>query len=341
MREFILTAPYTLEFRDVEPAPLQPDEVRVRTILSGIKHGTELNLYEGKTPFLHKRFDPELRLFVADDNPSFYPTFLGSWAVGDVIEVGADVHNFAVGDRVFGPMPHRPENVTKTARLYPLGELDPAAAVFTDPGIFALTAVQDAQIKVGDHVAVFGMGALGLLAVQFARMNGAETVIAVDLLPDRLELAREFGADYALNPQDGDVALEIKRLTGNKGVDAAIEISGAVAALQNAIRAVHVCGLIVAASYYKGQQPIELGAEWHHNRPTLISSMPVWGMPHRCAPMWSLARVEQTVIRLLRAGRLTTAPMISAVFAYQDAVDAYRTIAANPQQYIKTVFEYA
>ncbi|MBK9125439.1 MAG: zinc-binding dehydrogenase [Chloroflexi bacterium] len=340
MREFILTAPHTLEFRDVTPAPLQPDEVRIRTILSGIKHGTELTMYEGKTPFLHKRFDADLRLFVDDDNPSFYPTFLGSWAVGDVTEVGAVIHNFAVGDRVFGPMPHRPENVTKTTRLYPLGELDPAAAVFTDPGIFALTAVQDAQIKVGDHVAVFGMGALGLLAVQLARLSGAETVIAVDLLPDRLELAREFGADYALSPKDGDVALEIKRLTGNKGVDAAIEISGAVAALQSAIRAVHVCGLIVAASYYKGLQPIELGAEWHHNRPTLISSMPVWGMPHRCAPMWSLARVEQTVIRLLRTGKLATAPMVSTIFAYEDAVDAYRTISANPEQYIKTVFEY-
>ncbi|GIK30067.1 MAG: zinc-binding dehydrogenase [Chloroflexi bacterium] len=341
MREFVLIAPYTIDFREVEPAPLRPDEVRVRTILSGIKHGTELTLYEGKTPFLHKRFDPGLRLFMDDESQSFYPTFLGSWAVGDVIEVGADIRNFAVGDRVFGPMPHRPENVTQTARLYHLGELDPAAAVFTDPGIFALTAVQDAQIKVGDHVAVFGMGALGLLAVQFARMNGAETVIAVDLLPDRLELAREFGADYALNPKDGDVSLEIKRLTGDKGVDAAIEISGSVAALQSAIRAVQPCGLIVAASYYKGQQPIELGAEWHHNRLTLISSMPVWGMPHRCAPLWSLARVEQTVIRLLRAGKIATAPMVSAVFAYEDAADAYRTISASPEQYIKTVFEYA
>lgn len=341
MKEFIVTAPRQLEFRDYEEAPLKPDEVRVRSIVSGIKHGTEMALYRGKTPFKTKRFDSEYRMFMPEEDHSLYPTNLGSWLSGEVIEVGRDVTRFKVGDRVHGGMPHRPTNVRSEDRLYRLAEgMAPETVLFTDPSIFALGAVHDAQIKVGDRVAIFGMGALGLLAVQVARMNGAETVIAVDTIDARLDIARELGADATLNPMNCDPAYEIKKLTDKKGVDAVIEISGAYPALQAAIRAVHVCGLIVGASYYSGEQPLELGAEWHHNRPTFISSMPVWGMPHRCAPMWDLKRLERTALGLLEKGRLRTEPLIGKKYNYADAVDAYQFIDEQPQATVKTFFYY-
>jgi threonine dehydrogenase-like Zn-dependent dehydrogenase len=342
VKEFVVVAERSIAFRDYDEPPLKPREVRVRSIVSGIKHGTEMALYRGKTPFKDGAFDPESRLFVPrESETSLFPMSLGSWLVGEVIEVGAEVTRFRVGDRVHAGMPHRPTNVRDETALFPLAAgTPPEAALFTDPTIFALVAVHDARVKVGDNVAIFGMGALGLLAVQVARLNGAEKVYAVDTIPARLELAQQFGADAVFNARECDPAVEIKALTHKKGVDVAIEISGSYSALQSAIRAVHVAALIVAASYYSGAEPIQLGAEWHHNRPTLISSMPVWGMPHRCAPMWDRARVEQTAVRLLDSGKLITAPMVSKRFNYRDAPDAYRFIDEHPDQTIKTLLDY-
>lgn len=340
-QEFVVVAERTIAFRDYEERPLKADEIRVRSVVSGIKHGTELTLYTGKTPFLDRVFDREYRLFMDGQGRGLYPCNLGSWLTGEVIEVGSEVTRFKVGDMVHGPMPHRPTNVIAASRAYPLPPtMKPETALFTDPTIYALTAVHDAQIKVGDNVAVFGMGALGLIAVQIARLNGADKVFAVDLFDNRLQLARDFGATDAFNPRACDPALEIKKATDKKGVDVAIEISGAYAGLDAALRCVHVCGLVVAASYYKGERALDMGGEWHHNRPTLKSSMPVWDMPHRCYPMWNLERIERTAIRLLETGRLITDPMISRRYAYANAAEAYQFIDQHPDQTVKTLLDY-
>jgi threonine dehydrogenase-like Zn-dependent dehydrogenase len=341
MKEFVVTAPGQIAFREYVEPPLKPDEVRIRAIVSGIKHGTELNIYRGKTPFLTRAFDLEYRMFVSQEGQGLYPMNLGSWLVGEVTEVGSAVTRFKVGDKVHGGMAHRPTNVRPEDALYLLAEdMKPETALFTDPAIFALGAVHDAQIKIGDWVAIFGMGALGLLAVQIARLNGAEKVFAVDTLDNRLELAKQFGADATLNATRCDPALEIKNLTGRKGADVAIDISGAYSALHSAIRCIQMCGLIVSASYYSGIPQLELGAEWHHNRPTFVSSMPVWGNPHRCHPLWDLKRTEETALRLLETGRLVTDPMIGRRFRYEDAIEAYQFIDQHPEETVKTLFYY-
>ena len=241
-----------------------------------------------------------------------------------------------------GGLPHRPTNVTHEDKVFSLPDhMKPETALFTDPALFALQAVHDAQIKVGDRVAIIGLGAIGLLAIQIARLNGAERIFAVDLIDDRLHLAKQCGSDEILNAATCDPALEIKKLTGSKGVDVAIEISGAYAGLQTAIRCVHVAGLVVAASYFTGsKEPLNLGAEWHHNRPTLRSSMAVWGMPHRNYPMWNLDRITETAIRLLENHRLVTDILIGKRFSYGDAVEAYRFIDQNPEKTVKTLFDY-
>ncbi len=341
-REFVLSGPRQIEFRDYTDPPPSAGEVRVRSIVSGIKHGTEMALYLGTTPFLTQRFDLECRLFLPQEQPEFYPTRLGSWLTGEVVEVGEGVTRFQVGDLVHGGLPHRPTNIARVEQLHHLGpNMSPETALFADPAIFALNAVHDSRIKLGDEVAVFGLGAIGLLAVQMARLNGARRIFGVDLIATRRELARRYGADEVLDPAQGDVALDIKRATQNKGVDAALEISGSYAALQQAIRCVQVGGLVVAASYYKGNaSALSLGAEWHHNRPTLISSMAVWGCPHRAHPLWDLDRLEGTAINVLAQGLVSTEGMVTHRVPYADAPRAYELIAAHPEEAIKVVLTY-
>ncbi len=343
LTRFQVSAPRTLQFGEYEEPALLPHQVRLRTRISGIKQGTEMALYTGATPFRTSEFDQEWRAFVPrnSDKP-FYPVGLGSWAVGEVSEIGPDVTRFKPGDLAHGSMFHQPTNTMAEADLFALAPGLPAeGALFTDPALFALAAVHDAQVKVGDQVAVFGCGVLGLLAAQIARLQGATQVIVVDVLETRLALARRMGADIALNPRDCDAGLEIKRLTGRKGVDAAIEFSGAYSGLQAAIRSVQQGGIVACAGYYKtGQTGLELGAEWHHNRPQMISSMPVWGNPLRCHPMWTLQRLRETALGLLEAGRLIWRPMVTHRFAYADAAAAYALIDTQPAETMKIVLDY-
>jgi threonine dehydrogenase-like Zn-dependent dehydrogenase len=232
--------------------------------------------------------------------------------------------------------------VATASRLYPLGELAPETALFTDPLLFALQSVHDAQVKVGDAVAVFGMGLIGLLIVQAARLDGAARVVAVDLIPRRLELARAFGADITINPSEvTDVALAIKLATERKGVDVAIEISGSTAALNEAIRCVRQCGLVVASAFYQGgAAPLQLGAEWHHNRITMRSSMAVWDNPSRSYPLWTEERLKETAIALLAGGRIRTEGLITHRFPYQRAPEAYELIDQRLAETVKVVLKY-
>jgi 2-desacetyl-2-hydroxyethyl bacteriochlorophyllide A dehydrogenase len=339
--EFVVTAPGIIEYRHYDEPPLEPHQVRVRSLMSGIKTGTEMALFKGATPFLARRFDAEYRLFVPANGSGLYPCNLGSWLVGEVVEAGSAVGGLRVGDLVHGGMPHRPTNIVDAEKLYRVPEkTNPETELFVDPAIFALQAVHDSRIKVGDRVAVFGMGVIGLLAVQLARMSGAELVAAVDTVKDRLELAVKFGASQAIDPNERDPAVAIKDLTGRKGADVAIEISGSVLALEQAIRCVHREALVVAAGYYKDNGPIALGAEWHHNRITMLSSMAVWGCSHRSHPMWDLERVERTAIRLLESGGLETAGMITHRFPYETAPEAYALLGSHPERTVKVLFVY-
>ncbi|HQV68788.1 MAG TPA: zinc-binding dehydrogenase [Thermoflexales bacterium] len=343
MQEFVVSAPRTIEYRAHEMPPLKPNEVRVRTLLSGIKQGTDLNVYRGTTPFLTQDFDLEWRMFLprADAQP-FYPIALGSWGVGQVMEVGRDVTRVQVGQRVHGSMLHKPTNARAESDVFPLADgVAPEAMLFTDPALFALCAAHDAQIKTGDCVAVFGMGALGLIAIQIARLQGAEKVFAVDTIPMRMALAKEFGADAVFDARADDVPLELRKLTGKKGVDSAIEFSGAYAGLNAAIKSVRQGGIVAAAGYYKtGQTGLELGAEWHHNRPTLVSSMPAWGNSLRAHPMWDLQRLRETAARLIEHGKLNVLPMITHRFAYADAPQAYELLDKRADEAVKVILEY-
>jgi threonine dehydrogenase-like Zn-dependent dehydrogenase len=331
------------EYTDHEPLE---SEVMVQTTVSGIKHGTELNMYRGTLPFADELWDPDLRLFRFPEGGEqiapFFPHTLGSWAAGVVLKTGPAVRRFKAGDRVHGEWKHRETIIRREDQLYLVREQgDEETMIFSDPARFALSAIHDAAIKLGDRVAVFGLGAIGMLAMQMARLNGAEKIIVLDPIASRLSLAKELGADLVINPAETDAGRAIKEATGGKGVDVAIELSGAYPALQHAIRGVHKEGLVVTASYYGDQAGrVDLSREWHHNRVTLRSSMPVWDCSHRCQPMWDLTRLERTAVSLLADGRLSVKPLIGARIPFDHAAEAYAIIDGAPAEKIKILLTY-
>ena len=89
--------------------------------------------------------------------------------------------------------------------------------------------MHDASLKLGDRIAIFGLGTFGLLTVQLARMQGAGWIAASDPIADRRAFAERLGADLVLDPTATDVGLELRRLDG-VGVDVAVEFSGSLRA---------------------------------------------------------------------------------------------------------------
>lgn len=265
-----------------------------------------------------------------------------------MVEVGEAATGFQVGDLVHLPFAHRQTHTFVAGERTGLGavellppELSPERAVVLALAGVALQAVHDAHIKVGDRVAVFGLGAIGLLAVQLARLNGAAWIDAVDPISARRALAETFGADCTLDPNACDVGWEIKAASPQRGADVAIEVSGHYPALHEAIRSMCMGGTVVAAGYYQGGgTALRLGEEWHHNRITMISSMGVWRCPHRDYPAWDRGHVHTTATELLATGRLRTDRLITHRLPFERAAEAYVLVDRRPEETVKVVLTY-
>ena len=105
----------------------------------------------------------------------------------------------------------------------------------------ALHALNKARLKPGETVAVFGVGGLGVSALQLARAYGARQVFAVDLQPAKLELARELGA-IPIPAAEMEPVAEIRRLTGGRGVDVALELVGLPVTMEQAFKSLAILG---------------------------------------------------------------------------------------------------
>jgi threonine dehydrogenase-like Zn-dependent dehydrogenase len=345
--ELLLTAPRAIRIGSYDDPVLGTDEVRAEAVASGISHGTELALYRGESAFGGKRFDLDLRQFVEAPETEVYPMRLGYEWVGRVGAVGADVLGVEAGDHLHLTLPHRETHTVRIVEdpsapwLVLPGDLEPERATLLQSAAIALQAVHDARLEVGDRVAIFGLGVLGLLAVQLARLGGAAWIAAVDPIAGRRELAEQFGAACTLDPGSCDAGREIKLAAGRGGADVAIELSGRYAALHEALRCVAVGGTVVAAGFYVGGagNDLRLGEEFHHNRLTLAASMSGWGTPQR-QPGWDRRRLRAAALDLLTDDRLDVDAFIAHRIPFEQAAEAYELIDRRPEDTLRVVLTY-
>lgn len=334
-RELIAVGKEQVAFHEYDSPTLQPNQIRVRSRFAAAKHGTEMAVYKGYAA-PRGRYDPEYQLFRAEEIGVRYPSALGNICVGYIIEVGAEVSQFQLGDQVFRHAPFREEHVwaaESVRRLPP--DVPWHAAVCLDPTDFALGALRDGNVRIGDAVAVFGMGAIGLIALQLAKLAGAYPVIAIDPLENRRNAAIACGADLLINPATQDAGLAIKEATNKRGADVCIEYSGHHLALQAALRGVAYLGTVVAGAW-PGIYPagLDFGAEAHMNRPKIIFSR-ACSEPNPEYPTWDEKRLFTVCWRLLSEGKLNTEAVVQPVVNFDDLLVEYPKIATHPQENIK------
>jgi 2-desacetyl-2-hydroxyethyl bacteriochlorophyllide A dehydrogenase len=336
------TAPREVALVPFDAQPLLPGSVRVRTWYSGISAGTELTAYRGSNPYLTGTWDAERRLFVPGQPTFSYP--VEGWGyseVGEVVEVAADVTAPAVGDAVHGIWGHRSEAVLPASAV--AGRVwsgqDALSGTFARVGSIALNAVLAADLRLGERVAIFGQGVIGLLATRLATLAGAD-VIAVDALPRRLEAARAMGAAEVVLAEVEGGAGPVVREWAPGGADSAIELSGNDRALHEAIRSVMVDGTVVASGFYQGgAEHLRLGEEFHHNRVRIVASQ-ISGTPVALGPRWDQPRLVRTFMEQVRRGRVDARSLVTDVVEAADVAGVFARLDAGDPEILQAVLRF-
>ena len=176
-----------------------------------------------------------------------------------------------------------------------------------------LGGAESAGIRIGDTVAVFAQGPIGLCATAGAKLSGATTVIAVDRIAGRLEIARLMGADLVIDSSKVDPVQEILRLTDGRGVDVAIEALGLQATFEACLRVLRPGGTLSSLGVYSGDLAIPLGPFGAGLADLRILTTLCPGGKERMRRLMSV----------IQSGRLDLKPMVTHRFRLDDIEKAY------------------
>ena len=310
------------------------DQVLVETLLSAISPGTESLIYRGEFPGTIS-----LDENIAALSGSFsYPMKYGYSAVGRVIDTGKDVDSKWDGRLVMAFNPHESHFISDPEELMLFPEdIRPEDGVFLPNMETAINFLMDGKPLIGENVAVFGQGIVGLLTTCLLARIPLTRLIALDKFPMRRRASEEAGASVCLNPEDIDIQERLAEYLPN-GADLTYEVSGSPNALDQALTATGFAGRIVIGSWY-GSRPssLNLGGKFHRSRIHLISSQ-VSTLAPEFHGRWTKERrlgVAWEMIRQMRPSRF-----ITHRFPIQEAAEAYNILDVDPGSAIQILFSY-
>ncbi|MDJ1430907.1 zinc-binding alcohol dehydrogenase [Halostagnicola sp. A-GB9-2] len=335
--EFI--GPRSVEVRSRSIPDPGPDEVRVRTTLSAISAGTEGLIYRGDAP----RELPADESIDSLEGDFSFPLSYGYAAVGRVTAVGRNVSEEWLERRVFAYNPHESHFVTDSESLLEIPDAVSAreAALFANVES-AVSFLLDGEPLIGERVAVFGQGVVGLLTTALLARTPIETLVAVDRYEHRRALARELGADRTLEPTaDGAEGVEIsdafESIAGGRA-DLTYELSGSPAALDDAIATAGFDGRVIVGSWY-GTNPVtlDLGGRFHRDRIDVRSSQ-VSTIPPRHEGRWSRERRHAVAWNWLE--KLDLDGLFTHRLSLERAGEAYRLLETSPDEAVQVLLSY-
>ena len=241
---------------------------------------------------------------------------LGGWKFGNTID-GAWAEYLLVPDARanLAPIPDRlaDEQVVLLADIFSTG----------------LSGAESGEVKIGDAVAVFAQGPIGLCATLGAKLRGAGLIIGVDAVPARLEMAKRFGADVVIDYRAQDPVAEIKRLTSNRGVDVAIEALGRQETFENALRAIRPGGMLSSLGVYSGKLVAPYEPFYAGLGDTRIVTTLCPGGKERM----------RRLMALVEHGRIDLSPLLTHRFAFDDIHEAFDLFSHQGDGVMKVVLQ--
>jgi threonine dehydrogenase-like Zn-dependent dehydrogenase len=237
---------------------------------------------------------------------------IGGWRLGNSADgVQAD----------FFRVPYAQANLAKI----PDDLSDEQCLLLADIASTGISAAESAEVRIGQTVAVFAQGPIGLCATAGARLKGASLIIGVDAIEGRLNLSRRMGADEVIDFTQEDPVAAIKRLTEGRGVDVAIEALGKQQTFEWCLEATRPGGIVSSLGVYGGklEVPVEPFVYGIGDKRILTTLCP--GGKERM----------RTLMELVRHGRLDLAPLITHRFALDDIEEAYDLFANQRDGVVK------
>jgi len=263
---------------------------------------------------------------------------------GDVIEVGRNVTNFEIGSRVITLRNHASLVVTSTdpwdtlkipeGVSYEVSTILPLASV-------ALHAIRRAQITLGETCVIIGAGIIGQIAVQLAKMDGAQRVIILDLEDTRLQQAREYGADLTINPSREDAIAKVFEATLGKGASVILEATGNVAVIPLMFKLAAHGGRIVCAGLMEETVPIPFNLEFLSRELTLIAAhQPHCPVTDHIYWQWTQQANRKLLLEMLDSGKLRASELITHRFHVDAAPQVYERIKEGDRSMLGIVLEW-
>jgi threonine dehydrogenase-like Zn-dependent dehydrogenase len=237
---------------------------------------------------------------------------LGGWRMGNTLN-GAQAEYLLV-----------PNAQANLARI-PDELSDDQVVLLADIASTGFSASESAEVKIGDSVAVFAQGPIGLCATAGAKLKGAGLIITVESDPVRIAMSEKMGANVVLNHKALDVVTEIRKLTGGRGVDVAIEALGTQATFENALRVIRAGGTLSSLGVYSGKlsvplEPFASGLGDHRIVTTLCP-----GGKERM----------RRLMEVVRQGRVDLRPLLTHHFLLDRIEEAYRVFGERLDGVIK------
>jgi alcohol dehydrogenase len=237
---------------------------------------------------------------------------IGAWRLGNSID-GVQADYFRV--------PYAQANLAKIP-----GDLsDEQCVLLADIASTGISAAERADVQIGQTVAVFAQGPIGLCATAGARLKGASLVIGVDSIEKRLKLSRQMGADEVIDLTQEDPIAAIKRLTEGRGVDVAIEALGRQETFQACLDVTRPGGIVSSLGVYGGKLEVPLESYVYGIGDKQILSTLCPGGKERM----------RKLMELVRHGRLDLSPLITHRFSLDEIEDAYELFGNQQDGVVK------
>ena len=326
MRSVVFTAPGIVSVEEaVIPRPAG-DELLVKTECSAISAGSELLFYRGQAP---ADLAADATISALAEQSATYPIRYGYACVGTVLAAGHECNAAQIGRRVFAFHPHASHFVVKATDVIPVpDDVSTTLAALLPNMETAINFVMDGRPVIGERVAVFGLGVVGLLTTALLARFPLGDLLCVDPIAARRQVALKLEATVARPPD----------ATTEGDFDLVYELSGAPSVLNQAIAVTGFAGRVVIGSWY-GQKSaaLNLGGAFHRSRIHLISSQvstidPAW------SGRWTKARRFDVAWQMLATLPLDS--LITHTVSVDDASSAYRLLDESADQALQVLFTY-
>ncbi|OGS21671.1 MAG: hypothetical protein A2252_11745 [Elusimicrobia bacterium RIFOXYA2_FULL_39_19] len=331
MKVITVKATNLVEIEEKQVPKPGPEEFLVKNMVSGISSGTELSLYKGT----HEGFKT---------GRYKYPMSIGYMCAGEVVEAGNKVENIKVGYRVASTMPHAEYVVLNNKSLFAKlpDNVSYDDAVFITNATTAVNCLHRAAPAMGDTVAVMGQGLLGMLALQCAKTSGCKT-IAIDPIVQRLNIAEEVGADYALSPLDPDFKEKLSAANDGKKIDIVIEASGNANALKQGLEIVKTQGKMVILARHHDILPFNILGEHFFMKELNVMSSSVWGPWIEESTdylKWTYRENYKLAANLIFQKKIITKPMITHYFPSSKIKDVYELVEKQGNTVLQVILNW-